>query len=108
MLEGFRFPRNRPAAFGIPSGDIEPVERRQEILLILRDRQSRLLSQHEQRVKLWRKILSVFAYMSLQCLLKRKVDESDRRSVLVQRTVKGSVFLREFGEIIVTAARAVE
>ncbi|OFX10026.1 MAG: MarR family transcriptional regulator [Alphaproteobacteria bacterium RIFOXYD12_FULL_60_8] len=41
-------------------------------------------------------------------LVKRKVDESDRRSVLVQRTVKGSVFLREFGEIIVTAARAVE
>ena len=39
-------------------------------------------------------------------LVKRKVDESDRRSVLVQRTVKGSVFLREFGDLIVTAATA--
>jgi DNA-binding MarR family transcriptional regulator len=37
-------------------------------------------------------------------LVKRKVDENDRRSVLVQRTVKGSVFLREFGDIVVTAA----
>lgn len=37
-------------------------------------------------------------------LLKRKVDDADRRSVLVQRTVKGSVFLREFGDIIVGAA----
>lgn len=36
-------------------------------------------------------------------LLRRKVDDNDRRSVLVQRTVKGSVFLREFGEIIVQA-----
>ena len=38
-------------------------------------------------------------------MIKRKVDETDRRSVLVQRTVKGSVFLREFGELIVTAAK---
>lgn len=37
-------------------------------------------------------------------MLRRKVDETDRRSVLVQRTVKGSVFLREFGEIIVHSA----
>ena len=37
-------------------------------------------------------------------LIKRKVDDPDRRSVLIQRTVKGSVFLREFGDIIVTAA----
>lgn len=37
-------------------------------------------------------------------LLKRKEDEIDRRSVLIQRTVKGSVFLREFGEVIVRAA----
>jgi DNA-binding MarR family transcriptional regulator len=36
-------------------------------------------------------------------LVRRKVDDDDRRSVLVQRTVKGSVFLREFGDIIVTA-----
>ena len=39
-------------------------------------------------------------------MIKRKVDEADRRSVLVQRTVKGSVFLREFGEMIVTAGTA--
>ena len=39
-------------------------------------------------------------------LIKRKVDDQDRRSVLIQRTVKGSVFLREFGDIIVAAAAA--
>ena len=38
-------------------------------------------------------------------LVKRKIDEADRRSVLVHRTVKGSVFLREFGDLIVTAAK---
>lgn len=37
-------------------------------------------------------------------LVRRKADENDRRSVLIQRTVKGSVFLREFGELIVKAA----
>lgn len=37
-------------------------------------------------------------------LARRKTDENDRRSVLIQRTVKGSVFLREFGELIVAAA----
>ena len=37
-------------------------------------------------------------------LLRRKIDDNDRRSVLVQRTVKGSVYLREFGEIIVQSA----
>lgn len=37
-------------------------------------------------------------------LLRRKIDEDDRRSVLLQRTVKGSVFLREFGELIAAAA----
>lgn len=31
---------------------------------------------------------------------KRKVDDADKRSVLVQRTVKGSVFLREFGDLV--------
>ena len=38
-------------------------------------------------------------------LVRRKVDEEDRRSVLIQRTVRGSVFLREYGELIATAAR---
>jgi DNA-binding MarR family transcriptional regulator len=37
-------------------------------------------------------------------MVRRKTDEADRRSVLIQRTVKGSVFLREFGELIVAAA----
>ena len=41
-------------------------------------------------------------------LLRRKIDETDRRSVLVQRTVRGSVFLREFGEIISAAAQTLE
>ncbi|MFH1806583.1 MAG: MarR family transcriptional regulator [Pseudomonadota bacterium] len=38
-------------------------------------------------------------------MVKRKVDEDDRRSVLIQRTVKGSVFLREFGDIIASAGK---
>jgi DNA-binding MarR family transcriptional regulator len=37
-------------------------------------------------------------------LVRRKTDDADRRSVLIQRTVKGSVFLREFGELIAAAA----
>lgn len=31
--------------------------------------------------------------------LRRRRDEADRRNVLVQRTVKGSVFLREFADL---------
>ena len=31
--------------------------------------------------------------------LRRKTDEADRRSILVQRTVAGSVFLREFADM---------
>jgi DNA-binding MarR family transcriptional regulator len=41
-------------------------------------------------------------------LVRRKPDENDRRSVHIQRTVKGSVFLREFGELVVHAAGADE
>lgn len=33
-------------------------------------------------------------------LLRRKTDDMDRRSVLIQRTVKGSVYLSEFGDAI--------
>lgn len=33
-------------------------------------------------------------------LVRRKTDDLDRRSVLVQRTVKGSVYLSEFSELI--------
>jgi DNA-binding MarR family transcriptional regulator len=37
--------------------------------------------------------------------VKRRPDESDRRSVLVQRTVKGSDYLRETADLIAVAAR---
>ena len=36
----------------------------------------------------------------------RKIDDKDRRNVLVQRTVRGSVFLRDFGDLMLAAARA--
>ena len=38
-------------------------------------------------------------------MVRRKPDPEDKRSVLIQRTVRGSVFLREFGELIVNAAQ---
>ena len=38
-------------------------------------------------------------------LLKRKTDEDDRRSVLIQRTVQGSVFLRDFGDMVTELSR---
>ena len=41
-------------------------------------------------------------------MVRRKVDADDRRNVLIQRTVKGSVFPREFGDLIVRAAGAKE
>ncbi len=40
-------------------------------------------------------------------LVRRKIDDGDRRSVLIQRTVRGSVFLREFAELIVGAAHEI-
>ena len=39
-------------------------------------------------------------------LARRKRDDADRRNVLIQRTVKGSVYLTELGELIVRKARA--
>lgn len=36
-------------------------------------------------------------------LIRRKIDQRDRRNVLVQRTVKGSVFLNDLGEILADA-----
>jgi DNA-binding MarR family transcriptional regulator len=36
-------------------------------------------------------------------VLRRKTDEKDRRSVLVHRTVAGSVYLSEFADTIVAA-----
>lgn len=38
-------------------------------------------------------------------LVRRKRDEADRRNVLIQRTVKGSVYLREFADLIVAASK---
>ncbi len=40
--------------------------------------------------------------------LRRKTDETDRRSVLVQRTVKGAVFLREFGDLAAEEAKRLD
>jgi len=37
--------------------------------------------------------------------VKRKRDTEDRRNVLVQRTVKGSIFLTEFGQMVLEAGR---
>ena len=36
-------------------------------------------------------------------LARRKRDEADRRNVLVQRTVKGSVYLSDFAEAVTRA-----
>lgn len=36
-------------------------------------------------------------------LVRRRRDEADRRNVLLQRTVRGAVFLSEFGDIIAGA-----
>jgi len=41
-------------------------------------------------------------------LLKRKRDESDRRNVLVQRTVSGAVYLRDFGDLVSERAGALD
>lgn len=41
-------------------------------------------------------------------LLRRQTDESDRRSVLIQRTQAGHEFLKEFGDLIVAAAAELE
>ncbi len=40
-------------------------------------------------------------------LVKRKRDEADKRSVLVQRTVKGAVFLSELSDRIVEADKTI-
>ncbi|MCE2926771.1 MAG: MarR family transcriptional regulator [Rickettsiales bacterium] len=38
-------------------------------------------------------------------LVKRQRDKSDKRNVYVQRTVKGSVYLSEFADIIMTQSK---
>ena len=39
-------------------------------------------------------------------LVRRKKDETDLRNVLIQRTVKGSVFLSEFSDLFIRQADA--
>ncbi len=43
--------------------------------------------------------------LSLLDLLRRKKDEENRRNVFLQRTINGSVFLRDFADIIVQVSR---
>ncbi len=38
-------------------------------------------------------------------LIKRIRDKQDKRNVIIQRTVKGSVYLSEFADIILTASK---
>jgi DNA-binding MarR family transcriptional regulator len=40
--------------------------------------------------------------------VKRRRDKDDKRNVFIERTVKGSVFLRNFGEHIAKAATEIE
>ena len=39
-------------------------------------------------------------------LIRRKKDEEDRRNVFIQRTVNGSVFLRDFADLIVQESKS--
>ena len=41
-------------------------------------------------------------------LVRRRKDPADRRSVLVQRTIAGSLFLTEFADIVTRAAASVQ
>ncbi|MFP5511596.1 MAG: MarR family transcriptional regulator [Alphaproteobacteria bacterium] len=41
--------------------------------------------------------------LSVLGFVKRKRDAEDKRNVLVQRTVKGSVFLSDFAELVIAA-----
>lgn len=43
--------------------------------------------------------------LGAQDFIRRKKDESDRRNVLIQRTVKGSVYLSDFSDLIIAAER---
>lgn len=40
-------------------------------------------------------------------LARRKPDPDDKRSIVVQRTVRGSVYLSDLGDLVVRAARQV-
>jgi DNA-binding MarR family transcriptional regulator len=40
--------------------------------------------------------------------LRRKRDQADKRNVLIQRTVKGAVYLREFGDLAAETAASLQ
>lgn len=44
--------------------------------------------------------------LSAQKLLKRKTDPCDKRNVLIQRTMKGAIYLSEFADIILREVRS--
>jgi len=44
--------------------------------------------------------------MGKQEIVSRRRDDADRRSVIVQRTVKGSLYVESLGDRVVAAARA--
>lgn len=46
--------------------------------------------------------------LSVLTFVKRKRDLEDKRNVLVQRTVKGSVFLSDFAELVIAAGAVTE
>ena len=46
--------------------------------------------------------------LSVLGFIRRMVDENDRRSILVQRTVKGSVYLSDFAEHVSRSIQRVE
>ena len=46
--------------------------------------------------------------LSVLGFIRRKIDKDDRRNVLVQRTVKGSVYLSELADLVRAAAGSLE
>jgi DNA-binding MarR family transcriptional regulator len=39
-------------------------------------------------------------------LVTRRRDETDRRNVLIQRTLKGALFVERFGDLVVARGKA--
>ena len=46
--------------------------------------------------------------MSIMKFVKRKRDETDRRNVLVQRTVEGSLYLESLAELVSEKAKTID
>lgn len=46
--------------------------------------------------------------LSKHGFVRRAPDPQDKRSIFVQRTVRGSVFLSEFSDLVVASARPIE